>query len=251
MPINIVCKICGREFYVPPKRKDTAKYCSEKCKGESYKTIFKEGDRYGKLTIIKEVEGYRDKSQLHRMVLCQCDCGKTVVTRLSGVRFGTTTSCGCYKLKVNRECRNRLTHGIRKHPLYNIWRGIKSRCYNKKDAGYKFYGERGVRMCDDWLNNPKAFYDWAILNGWKKGLHLDKDKLAPGGIGKLYCPELCCFLTPKENTRCTRWTKLSVEKAEEIRTLHATGKYKSKDLAVTYGVNPTTISAILCRRNWV
>ena len=55
---------------------------------------------------------------------------------------------------------------IQRHPLLNIHNTIKSRCYNSKYHGYKFYGSRGITMCDEWRNDSKAFYDWAISAGW-------------------------------------------------------------------------------------
>lgn len=66
-------------------------------------------------------------------------------------------------------------HGLSKHPLHNVWHGIKCRCYGKSSKGYNNYGALGVIMCDEWKNNFKSFYDWAISNGWEKGLQIDKD----------------------------------------------------------------------------
>lgn len=88
-----------------------------------------------------------------------------------------------------------IKHGLIKHRLYFKWNHMKQRCENPNYIGYANYGGNGVRVCDAW-NDFKPFYDWAINNGWKDGLQLDKDVR---GDGKLYSPETCCFITKKEN----------------------------------------------------
>lgn len=98
------------------------------------------------------------------------------------------------------------THGLSGTPLYDLWATIKNRCYNKNEPIYKEYGARGVRMCNEWLNNPVAFIEWAKRNGWKKGLQIDKDIIATklGLPPLLYAPDRCQFVTPKINGTATR-----------------------------------------------
>jgi hypothetical protein len=74
----------------------------------------------------------------------------------------------------------RLIDGIKtnEHPLYNTWNALKQLCYNPKRPYYCYYGDKYIIMCDEWANSFKAYYDWAIENGWKKGLRIvriDKD----------------------------------------------------------------------------
>lgn len=97
----------------------------------------------------------------------------------------------------------RTTHGLSRHPLYRIWTKIKERLYNPNHEAYHRYGGRGVKMCKEWINNPVAFINWALDNGWKKGLHVDKDiKAMKLGIEPLeYSPEMCSIVSPKENCR--------------------------------------------------
>jgi len=85
------------------------------------------------------------------------------------------------------------------HPLYQVWAGIKDRCYNTNCKTFNRYGGRGVVICEEWKNNFKKFYDWAINNGWEQGLEIDKDvKAKELGIPPLlYSPEMCCFVTKK------------------------------------------------------
>jgi hypothetical protein len=93
-------------------------------------------------------------------------------------------------------------HGLSKHPLHNVWHGIKCRCYGKTSKPYKKYGALGVIMCEEWKNNFKSFYDWAIANGWEKGLQIDKDiKSKELGVeANLYSPERCSVVTAKVNS---------------------------------------------------
>lgn len=67
-----------------------------------------------------------------------------------------------------------IKHGLRYHPLYNILRNIKSRCYNQNDPSYKNYGGRGITVCEEWKKDISVFYNWAIKNGYKRGLELDR-----------------------------------------------------------------------------
>lgn len=61
-----------------------------------------------------------------------------------------------------------------KEPLYGIFAGIKSRCYNQKYPAYSRYGARGIRMCDEWLYSYPAFKEWSLASGYQPGLTLDR-----------------------------------------------------------------------------
>ena len=58
--------------------------------------------------------------------------------------------------------------------IYNIYREMKTRCYNKNDYHYKWYGEKGIKICDEWLNSFISFYNWSIENGYKDDLTIDR-----------------------------------------------------------------------------
>ncbi len=92
-----------------------------------------------------------------------------------------------------------IKHGLSRHPLYKILKEIKRRCYSEKSINYQNYGAKGVRVCDEWLNNFKSFYDWAIKNNWERGKEIDKD--IKGGDKKLYSPETCSIVTRSQNAR--------------------------------------------------
>lgn len=135
-----------------------------------------------------------------RMAAFRCKCGNKFTAPISKVKGLEIKGCGCSRGK-NPGSRNHTVHGGRHHPLYNVWCAMKSRCYNKNRAQFKDYGGRGVIICDEWKNDFKNFYDWAISNGWKPGLHIDKDSK---GDGLLYSPKTCCFITPQRNSNIRR-----------------------------------------------
>lgn len=85
-------------------------------------------------------------------------------------------------------------HGLRYHPLYRIWSGIKDRCYYTKSDSYKWYGAKGIVMCDEWLHSPEVFIEWAISNGWQKGLQIDR--INSDGS---YSPDNCRIVPASKN----------------------------------------------------
>lgn len=108
--------------------------------------------------------------------VCRCDCGKYVLVGYGELKSGNTKSCGCLRKEVSAErLRKKITkHGMFGTRIYNIWDGMKARCYNKNHVAYKNYGGRGITICDEWLNSFKSFYSWSILNGYKENLTIDR-----------------------------------------------------------------------------
>lgn len=84
-------------------------------------------------------------------------------------------------------------HGHSKDPLYTVWTDMKTRCYNKNYKQYKDYGGRGITVCSKWMDDSKAFIEWA-LPLWKEGLLIDRTD----NDGN-YCPENCEFVTHAES----------------------------------------------------
>ena len=62
-------------------------------------------------------------------------------------------------------------HGLSKHPLHNVWRGMLSRCKYHKD-----YAGRGITVCDEW-QEFLPFYEWAMANGYRQGIGRKKQSL--------------------------------------------------------------------------
>jgi hypothetical protein len=88
------------------------------------------------------------------------------------------------------------THGKRHTKIYSIWCHIKGRCYNQNRDNYKYYGAKGIKVCDEWRDNFISFYEWAMSHGYKDGLEIDRIDNK-----KDYCPENCRFATRKMQVR--------------------------------------------------
>lgn len=141
------------------------------------KVYINEGDKYGRLVIIKEVEPIKRKSYNERRVLCKCECGKEKVVSLHPLLKGKIKSCGCYlkELAIIRG-KNFLKYDkeATKSKLYSIWHGMKCRCNTTSSGSYQRYGAIGVKVCDEWNNDFISFYNWAINNGYQEGLTIDR-----------------------------------------------------------------------------
>jgi hypothetical protein len=90
------------------------------------------------------------------------------------------------------------------HPLQSLYEYIKHRCYNTKCKAFKNYGGRNIQMCQEWLNDFKAFEKWCLDNNYQKGLQIDR--IDNNGD---YEPANCQFVTPAENTAIGKRRKWS------------------------------------------
>lgn len=191
----------------------------------------------------------------------QCKCGNTHIARANTIKYETNKkndpelpSCGCVELA------RKTKHGYRKakdtHPAYRAYRGMMSRCYDTNNSAYKWYGAIGVTVCDEWKNNPQAFVEWSINNGWSKGLHIDKDILckAKGIYPHIYSPETCQWVKPQVNvsaaTNRSNYGKhpnvrLSQKQVDEIVNLYQTKQYNGIELAKMYGVGAPAIYRLI------
>ena len=93
----------------------------------------------------------------------------------------------------------RENHGMKHTKLYYRWARMKTRCLNKNVSSYKYYGGRGITVCDEWCNSFMAFYTWAMANGYRNDLDLDRRDNNKG-----YSPSNCRFVTRTVNNNNKR-----------------------------------------------
>lgn len=128
------------------------------------------GQRFGKLTVVRRDKDYvSPKGYVAVNWLCKCDCGEYAIVRGCNLKSGASQSCGCERTIHP----NRLRHGDAHTRLHNIWQGMRTRCNNQNDASYRWYGGRGICVCEEW-NSYEPFRDWAYENGYDDSLSIDR-----------------------------------------------------------------------------
>jgi hypothetical protein len=122
---------------------------------------------------------------------CECTCGERKTIMGTHLKSGHTKSCGCLSLEIAQE--RMTTHGKRKSVLYYRWRGLINRCNNPKDDSYKWYGGRGITICDRWLKFENFLADMGEPPEGKWIERVDNNKG--------YSPDNCEWVSPSENCK--------------------------------------------------
>lgn len=174
-----------------------------------------------------EVKG-TEKRGTHTYYKCVCIyCGSTIERRSDMVKNGLA-KCNCqYKTEK---------HGMSRTPIYRAWVAMKRRCQNVNDVEYKNYGGRGITVCKEWENNFCEFYKWAISNGYKDYLTIDRIDNNKG-----YSPANCRWVDMK--TQCNN--------RRNNRLITYNGKTRTMaQWAVELDINYRTLKSRINKSNW-
>lgn len=186
------------------------------------------GQKFGRLTPLEKVS-----TTGAALWLCQCDCGKQKVVQAGNMlrKKRSTKSCGC-------ACTERITkmstlHGEYGTKLNGIWGSMRHRCMTSSvnHKKYKYYAQRGITVDERWSTFP-PFKEWAVLNGYKEGLSIERLDNDKG-----YSPENCVWI-PKNLQGRNRRTSLRLtyngktqfisEWANELGIAHGTIYHRIK-----------------------
>ena len=148
-------------------------------------------------------------------------CGTEFKACTYSINSGHSKSCGCYHKKLKSEGMN-IKHNLSNTRLYNTWSKLKNRVLNPKDKQYNDYGGRGITICDEWKNDFKSFYDWAMSNGYSDELSIDR--IDNDGN---YCPENCRWTTRTIQQRNQRIQKNNTSGYKGVSFVKDRNKYKS------------------------
>lgn len=224
---------------------------------EDYKSYI--GKKSNKWTVLELI--HKNNRYLFK---CQCECGNISEVIPNNIIKGSSKECRSCSLKRTLI---HTTHGFcnknhKNNRLYHILYGMHQRCYFPQDVNYPTYGQRGIKIADEWYmftddkmknkNTEKInnFINWARNNGYKDGFDLTIDRIDPD---KNYSPDNCRWLTKEaqaSNTRSTKYSKTGYAGIIQLKTgwkaeITTEGKH------VIIGTYPTLKEAVEARNQYI
>jgi len=158
---------------------------------------------------------------------------------------------GFYKSKTSRSgfrssckaCHTRRDKEVSRPPEYRVWVRMRSRCRDRNHTAYKYYGGRGITICERWGNFASFYSDMGPRPSSKHQI----DRIDNDGN---YEPENCRWVLPVINMRNNSRAIFSIEKAREIRRAIILGTSTIADLARKYETTEHYIHVIRRNERW-
>jgi len=159
------------------------------------------GQTFGRLKVISELPSEFRRDRRRRMSFCKCVCGNTKKVLNESLRLGTTTSCGCAQPEQRLAAsRANLHHGHTTNgtqsPTWKSWRSMVERCKYPSSVVWKYYGGRGIKVCERWERFENFLYDMK-----ERPIGKSLDRIDPNGN---YEPSNCRWATPLEQSQNRR-----------------------------------------------
>ena len=161
--------------------------------------------KFGRLTVVSRS---KDNIDNRPAWVCKCESGNLTTVRGNLLRRGETKSCGCYRNEMVSKANSK--HGMSQTSFYHIWKSMIQRCNNPNSQFYKYYGGRGIKVCDEWMNENgfinfmNDMYEKYLIHKEKYDYDTEIDRL---NCNLGYSKNNCEWVTRVENMNNTRRSK--------------------------------------------
>lgn len=149
-----------------------------------------ENKQFGRLTVL-EYKGIINKNK-KKYWLCKCSCGNVKIINGFNLIYRTTQSCGCIKKDK--------FHNMKDTRMWNIWNKMRQRCNNANVDSFRYYGGRGIKVCQRWSKFENFYID--MKDTYNDNLSIDRIN-----VNGNYCKRNCKWSTNKEQANNKRNSK--------------------------------------------
>ena len=147
--------------------------------------------KYGCYTIIEKTN--KKAKDGHYIYKAVCDCGAERFETFTNIKYGSASNCPHYNYYGNIKI---LKPTFKDKRIASIFYGMMRRCYDPFCDDYEAYGEKGICVYQEWIDNPLQFEAWSLNNGYEKELTIDRVNESGD-----YAPHNCRWVTREINSR--------------------------------------------------